>query len=84
MAREAAIIRTGQEKILQYFLPWEMLGLRLEELADRIARQDAADVRDLLTDLVPEYRAGVLTDWVASAAEATKEGIVPLHALKGG
>jgi len=80
-------IATAHPRIMmanEDFLPWEMLGLRLEELADRIARQDSAGVRDLLTDLVPEYRAGVLTDWVASAAEATKEGIVPLHALKGG
>ena len=49
------------------FLPWSQLEASLERLQDLLDAQDAAGVRALLTELVPEYQAGRLTDWVASA-----------------
>ena len=49
------------------FLPWSQLEASLERLQDLLDAQDAAGVRALLTELVPEYQAGRLTDWVSSA-----------------
>lgn len=49
------------------FLPWPQLEASLERLQELLDAQDAAGVRALLTELVPEYQAGRLTDWVSSA-----------------
>jgi FlaA1/EpsC-like NDP-sugar epimerase len=66
------------------FLPWQTLRARLECLSETIEQQQAAGVRDLLIELVPEYRAGALTDWVVSAGDAAGAEVVPLPAPKGG
>jgi len=60
-------------------LPWQTLQARLKHLAEAIERQDAAAVRALLIELVPEYRAGALTDWVSSAPDGSIEGAIPLR-----
>jgi FlaA1/EpsC-like NDP-sugar epimerase len=67
-------ITTAHPRIMmanEAFLPWDKLSDRLEELARLLDRQDAAGVRFLLTELVPEYVAGALTDWVSSVGRAT-------------
>jgi len=63
-------------------LPWKTLQSRLEDLAEMVERRDAAAVRALLIELVPEYRAGALTDWVASATNGSTEGVVSLRTPK--
>jgi len=61
-------------------LPWKTLHLRLHHLVEMVERRDANAVRALLIELVPEYRAGILTDWVTSAvAGSNDEGVVPLR-----
>jgi len=67
-------ITTAHPRIMmanEAFLPWDKLSDRLEELSRLLDRQDAAGVRFLLTELVPEYVAGTLTDWVSSVGRAT-------------
>jgi FlaA1/EpsC-like NDP-sugar epimerase len=75
-------ITTAHPRIMmanEAFLPWDKLGHRLEELSRLLDRQDAAGVRLLLTELVPEYVAGALTDWVSSASEiADAARVVPI------
>jgi len=63
-------------------LPWKTLQARLEYLAEMVEQRDAAAVRALLIELVPEYRAGALTDWVASAASGSTEAVVSLRTPK--
>lgn len=48
-------------------LPWGTLMSRLEQMEALVARRDAGGVRDLLIELVPEYTAGALADWVAAS-----------------
>jgi len=49
------------------YTPWVALIRRLAELAELITQQDAKGVRDFLADVVAEYEAGALADWVATA-----------------
>jgi FlaA1/EpsC-like NDP-sugar epimerase len=63
------------------FLAWPELELGLAKLREMLDKQDAAGVRALLTELVPEYQAGRLTDWVASARD--NEEVVQLSARRG-
>lgn len=63
-------------------LPWKTLQARLNHLAEMVERRDAVAVRALLIELVPGYRAGALTDWVASAADGATEGVVALRRSK--
>jgi FlaA1/EpsC-like NDP-sugar epimerase len=76
-------IATAHPRIMmasEDFLPLPALNERLKQLAALIELRDAAGVRALLTDLIPEYRAGVLTDWVTSARTANAGGaVVSLH-----
>jgi FlaA1/EpsC-like NDP-sugar epimerase len=51
------------------FLIWPELETGLQQLQELLDAQDAAGVRTLLTELVPEYQAGRLTDWVSSARD---------------
>jgi len=62
-------------------LPWRKLEPRLKHLAEMVERRDAVAVRALLIELVPEYSAGALTDWVSSAAAASGsgDGTLPRH-----
>jgi FlaA1/EpsC-like NDP-sugar epimerase len=62
------------------FLAWPELEASLERLQHLLDMQDAAGVRILLTELVPEYQAGRLTDWVSSARES--EDVVRLSARR--
>jgi FlaA1/EpsC-like NDP-sugar epimerase len=62
------------------FLPWRQLEESLERLQELVDAQDSAGVRTLLTELVPEYQAGRLTDWVAS--ERDSEDVVRLSARR--
>ena len=62
------------------FRPWNELQGSLERLQILLDAQDAAGVRALLNELVPEYRAGLLTDWVSSAR---KDDVVQLGTLRG-
>ena len=50
--------------------PWATLNVQLEKLKALVARHDAAGVRALLIELVPEYSAGALTVWVVSSRKA--------------
>jgi FlaA1/EpsC-like NDP-sugar epimerase len=64
-------IRTAHPRIMmanEASLPWEQLSDRLGDLSLLLDRQDAVGVRALLTELVPEYVAAALTDWVSSAS----------------
>lgn len=67
------------------FLVWPELKASLERLQDLLDAQDAAGVRTLLTELVPEYQAGRLTDWVSSTREGEGEGedVVRLSVRRG-
>jgi len=65
------------------FLPWTMLGPRLALLTELLDRQDAASVRTLIAELVPEYRAGKLNDWISAACQAFDRGVVSLGAHRG-
>jgi len=75
-------ITTAHPRIMmanEAFLPWGKLSGRLEQLAVLLDRQDAAGVRALLVELVPEYVAGKLTDWVTSANRAGDSArVVPI------
>lgn len=75
-------IKTAHPRIMmanEAFLPWGRLNDRLEELSRLLDRQDAAGVRFMLTELVPEYVPGALTDWVSSAGEAADAArVVPI------
>ncbi|HWI86238.1 MAG TPA: nucleoside-diphosphate sugar epimerase/dehydratase, partial [Sphingomonas sp.] len=66
-------IRTAHPRIMmanEAFLPWAVLRERLVKLAAVIDAQDAAAIRLMLTQLVPEYAAsGELSDWVATAGK---------------
>jgi FlaA1/EpsC-like NDP-sugar epimerase len=71
-------ITTAHPRIMmanEDFLPWETLRARLDHLAERVEQQDAAGVRALLIELLPEYRAGALTDWVVSTGNASREAV---------
>lgn len=61
-------------------LPWQKLRAKLDHLAEIVERRDPAAVRAMLIELVPEYRAGALTDWVSSAAAGSTDAVVPLRA----
>ena len=63
------------------FLPWRQLEANLERLQELLDAQDAAGVRTLLTELVPEYQAGRLSDWVSSAHDS--EDVVRLSTRRG-
>jgi FlaA1/EpsC-like NDP-sugar epimerase len=80
-------ITTAHPRIMmanEAFLPWDKLSDRLEQLAVLLDRQDAAGVRALLVELVPEYVAGTLTDWVSSANRAGDTArVVPIKAKRG-
>jgi len=58
------------------FIPWPQLEASLKRLQTLLERQDAAGVRSLLKELVPEYRPGQLTDWISSARN--KDDVVRL------
>ncbi|WP_205412271.1 polysaccharide biosynthesis protein [Sphingomonas crusticola] len=66
-------IRTAHPRIMmanEAYLSWDKLGDRLAQLGDVIAAQDAAAVRTLLRELVPEFApVDDLSDWVAAAKE---------------
>ena len=77
---------TGHPRIMmasETFLPWTMLGPRLALLTELLDRQDAASVRTLIAELVPEYRAGKLNDWISAACQAFDRGVVSLGAHRG-
>lgn len=56
-------------KAAEAFLPWERLEEKMERLRILVDRQDTAQVRALLAELVPEFEPGRLTDWVALTIE---------------
>jgi len=61
-------IRTAHPRIMmanEAFVPWETLVSHLQRLQELLRDQDAAAVCAFLVELVPEFRAGVLTDWVS-------------------
>lgn len=67
------------------FLPWETLAARMKELGGLIDVRDATAVRAILTELVPEYKAGALKDWVnASEMRGEAAGISELNGRRGG
>lgn len=73
-------------KAAETFLPWELLENRLEQLQLMLKAQDAVGVRAFLAELVPEYDAGKLTDWVSlkrSTAEEEDMVMMSAHASKG-
>ena len=73
-------------KATETFLPWEFLENRLEQLQLVLKAQDAVGVRAFLAELVPEYDAGKLTDWVSlkrSTAEEEDMVMMSAHASKG-
>jgi FlaA1/EpsC-like NDP-sugar epimerase len=66
-------IPTAHPRIMmanERFLRWEKLGVQLARLEGLLEKRDAIGVRALLMELVPEYTAGALTDWVACTAAA--------------
>jgi len=76
-------ITTAHPRIMmanENYLPWRTLQPRLKYLAEMVEQQDAVAVRALLIELVPEYRAGALTDWVSSAAAAPTDGALRTRA----
>ena len=73
-------------KATESFLPWDTLDVRLEQLQLLLKAQDAGGVRAFLAELIPEYDAGKLTDWVSAKRSATVEQDkdVPMLTLPNG
>jgi len=67
------------------FLPWTMLGPQLALLTELLDRQDAGGARALIAELVPEYSADRLNDWISAArqASAVDRGVVSLGTHRG-
>jgi len=61
-------IHTAHPRIMmaiEDFMPWETLSGRLQQFNTLIAKQDAVSVCAFLSEIVPEFRAAALTDWVS-------------------
>jgi len=69
-------------KAIEDFVPWEVLVRRLQQLEKLVGEQDAASVLAFLAEMVPEFRAGSLTDWVSQQRASCAPAVVDFAAQR--